>query len=161
MAPLIPRSELSEIPQVLSNKKFYNQNFRGADFNKRDMRRSTFMYCTFDGADMSEADCTGSEFYGSSFRETNCRATNFKDANLHATLFEPSDCYGMTLTFNCSTFQDVKISRVWWDAFLFCLCGLMIPAKDGEGFDPRSAIINAIGREHFIALAEKFKQRTL
>jgi len=147
------------IPAVMSNKKFYNQNFKGADLKKRDLRRSTFMYCTFDECDMTETDCTGCEFFGSSFRQTNCHHTNFKDAKLHATLFEPSDCYGMTITLTCHTFQDMKIARVWWDGLMFFLCGLLIPPRDAEGFDPRDAVISALGPEYFVRNSEKFKAR--
>jgi hypothetical protein len=154
-------SELTPIPQTLSSAKFFNGNFRGADFKRRDLRRSTFMFCTFDEADMTDADCSGAEFYGSSFRETNCHGTNFKDAKMMATLFEPSDFYGMTMTFVCQTFQHMKVSRQVWDGFMFFGMGMMIPPKDSDGFDPRDAMIAAMGREYFVEYFEKFKARTL
>lgn len=154
-------ADKTPIPAIMSNTKFFGANFSGADLRKRDLRRSTFMQCNFDGADLTEADGSGSEFYGSTFRQTNLHGCNFKDAKLHGTVFEPSDCYGMTLTMHCQTFTDVKISRVWWDAFVFILCGLMVPEKDADGFDPRDGVIHAIGRDYFVRQYEKFKARTL
>ena len=149
------------MPHQLSNAKFFNQNFSGLDFKRKDMRRSTFWYCSFDDADMSEAECTGAEFYGSSFRRTNCRGTNFKDAKLSGTIFEPSDFYGMTMTYVCQTYQDMKVSRAVWDGFMFFGMGLMIPPKDADGFDPRNSMIAAMGRDYYLEYFEKFKARTL
>jgi hypothetical protein len=150
-----------DLPFNMAGQKFFNQNFRGMDFAKRDLRRCTFLHCCFDDADLTEADCTGSEFHGSTLRNTICRNTNFTLAKLHGTVFEPSDFYGMTMTFVCETFQDMKMARNVWNGYVFFALGLIKPPLDDDGFDPRHALIESMGREYFLEHFRKFKDRTL
>ena len=99
---------------VLSGKKFYNVDLSGQDLSKLKMRSSTFYQCRFDNADCTETDFTGSDLFGSSMVDTICYRTNFADAKLTSTNFQPKDCFGMTITMCCRTFQDMKISPLWW-----------------------------------------------
>ena len=152
---------LSEVTIELSRQKFYGVDFSGKNLAKKKMRQSLFMSCKFDGADMTEADCEGSEFVGSTFRDTICYRTNFKDAKLAGTIFEPKDAFGMTITLQCQTFNNMKISALWFYAWLI-FGSLMTPLKlPAGGENLMDGIIAAIGAERYVKLRSMFAKRDL
>src|SRR5678816_3146824 len=106
------------VTEDLCGKKIYNRSFAGMNLAKKKLRQSLFFQCSFDDADLTDADCEGSEFVGSTFRRTICYRTNFKDAKLPC-IFEPKDCFGMTLTMQCQTFSGMKISPLWWWGWIY------------------------------------------
>lgn len=143
----------------LSRQKFYSEDFSMQDLRKVKLRQSTFHRCNFDGADMTEAECEGSEFSGSSFRNTNCYRTNFKDAKLGATIFEPKDCFGMTLTLQCSTFTNMKISTVWWMVWVM-FASMMKPGRSvAEEEALQNQLITAVGSEQYVRLRSHLQKR--
>lgn len=147
-------------PEDLCRKRFYNRDFKGKNLVKRKLRQSLFMQCNFDEADMSEADCEGSEFFGSTFRNTICYRTNFKDAKLAGTLFEPKDCFGITLTLQCKTFDGMKVSPLWWWGWIFFGTMLHPLTKLGQD-DLRDGLIAHIGTERYLKLVSMFGKRDM
>lgn len=149
------------VGQDMTRKKYFGQDFSYQDLSKLRLRQSTFHRCNFDYANMTEADCEGSEFLGSTFRETNCYRTNFKDAKLAGTIFKPHDCFGMTLTLQCSTFKDIKISRLWWTVWLM-FAGLMKPGDSVvEEEELQTSLVTAIGPERYIKMRSLLTKREL
>jgi hypothetical protein len=156
-------AQLSVVPidyrkEDLSRKKFYSVSFAGQDLTKCNLRNSLFFKCNFDSANLTEANCEGSEFTGSSFRGTNCYRTNFRNAKLAATIFEPSDAMGMTITLECKALQDMRVSPLYFYAWLiFALMlhpiGIATPIKDD--------IIAAIGAERYVKLKALFAKREI
>ncbi len=140
----------------LSRQRFYSRDFSGQDLRKVSMRGSLFSSCNFDSADLSEADCTGSDFQGSSFDQTTCYRTNFKDATLAGTRFNPKDCFGMTLTLQCKTFQGMKVGALWFYAWLL-FATMMHPF--GDTSDMVDRVVTAIGPERWVKLKALFGKR--
>jgi uncharacterized protein YjbI with pentapeptide repeats len=142
----------------LSRKRMYNANFAGQDLSKLRLRQSLFYNCNFDGANLSETDCEGSEFFGSSFREAVLYRTNFKDAKLAGTVFEPKDCFGMTVTLQCKTFDQMKVSQLWWFGFLF-FATMMKPDRFPVQEELLDKLIAMIGAERYVKLRNLFAKR--
>jgi hypothetical protein len=138
--------------QDLSRKKFYSTDFSEQDLKNMKMRQSTFHRCSFDGADLTEAECEGSEFLGSTFRNTNCYRTYFKDAKLGATVFQPKDCFGITITLQCATFTNMKISTLWWMTWIM-FASMMKPGNSVvEEEALQNQLIRAVGSDQYIRL---------
>src|ERR1039458_9424440 len=136
----------------LSRQRYYSVDFSGQDLSKLKMRQGLFERCNFDNADMTEADCEGSEFFGSTFRETIMYRTNAKDAKLAATIFEPKDAFGLTITLSCKTFSKMKISPQWWYCFLM-FASLMSPGTDEDTTLLHGRLIHMIGEQRYSKLA--------
>jgi hypothetical protein len=124
------------------------------------MKHSLFHRCNFDRADMTEADCEGSEFIGSSFRDTVMYRTNCRDAQLAGTVFEPRDCFGLTLTMQCKTFDKMKVSPMWWYSFI-AFAALMLPGSVKEQEDLLNRLIQCIGPERYVRLRTLLAKREL
>lgn len=158
-SPVIPLQPVERVKHSdLSRGKYYNRNFSGCDLSSCKMNFSMFYQCVFDQADMSNANCEGSDFTGSSFRDTICYRTNFKDAKLATTIFEPKDCFGMTLTLQCKTFENIKVSQIWWLGFLF-FATMMIPAERPIKEPFKDNLIAMIGPERWAKLRSLFGKR--
>ena len=143
----------------LCRKKIYNQNFSYQDLTKLRLRQSLFYQCNFDFSNMTETDCEGSDFFGSSFRQTNCYRTRFIDCKMQC-IFEPKDCFGMCISLQCQSFDGMKVSPLWWWAWM--TFGLMIHPQTLLGQeDPRDAIIAAIGAERYVKLKGMFSKRAI
>lgn len=145
----------------LCRKKLYNVNFSGQNLSKLKMRQSLFMGCNFDKADLTETDCEGSEFLGSSFKESILYRTNFRDAKLAGTIFEPRDCYGMTISLTCATFREMKVSQIWWLGFVF-FSTLMRPYQGPIHEDLVEKLIGGVlGAERYVKLHALFGKREM
>ena len=145
--------------QDLSRRKFYNVDFSEQDLKKMKLRQSTFHRCNFTGADLTETDCEGSEFLGSTFQDAVCTRTNFKDAKLAGTIFKPKECFGMTLTLQCSTFKDMKISTLWWRVWLM-FAGLMKPGDStAEEESLQNELVACIGPTRYVKLRHTMTKR--
>jgi pentapeptide repeat protein len=146
--------------QDLSRKKFYGADFSGQDLSSLRMRSSLFHKCNFDDADMTESDCDGSEFFLSTFRNTRMYRTNMKDAKLAQTVFEPKDCFGMTLTLQCKTFDKMKVSPMWWNIFLM-FGSLMLVGSVKENELVQNRLVQAIGPERYVKLRAMLVKREI
>ena len=144
----------------LTGQKFEKEDFSGQDLSKKNLSGSIFSYCNFDNADMSEANCEGSDFVGSSFHNTNMYRLNGRNAKFTSSLFEPRDCYGITLTFDCKTFQNVKIGQLWWFAVL-TMWASMIPAMRPVQGPLRDNLIALIGAERYAKLKQMLIAREM
>lgn len=145
----------------LSGVAFEGRNFDGMNLRKRKMTHSRFINCSFDRCDMTEADCEWCDFTGSTFRQSVCYRTNFKDAKLAGTVFEPVDCYGMTLTLQCDTFRGLTISQQHWFSWLM-FAMMMKPAENGPvKIDLWERLITTIGAERYVRLKDLFARRNL
>lgn len=137
----------------LSNQKFFNKDFSKQDLRKVSMHHSEFVCCKFDDADMSNVDASYSKFVGGSMRRTKCTHTNFARTELN-TFFEPSDCFGITLTLSCATFKGMTISRIWWYAWLYFACQMRPSGPE----DYRLQVKDIIGKEKYARLESLFKR---
>ena len=151
----MPQSQTAPVPTTKVDR---GEDYTGNNFRHGNLAHRRFENCVFDGADMSYCDCTGAQFIGCSFKETLCYRTNFRDAVLAASAFEPADCYGMTITLTCKTFQNVKISQQWWMGWLMFLTS-MLPAKTPIKDDLHGKLIELIGAERYVRLKSMFERR--
>jgi hypothetical protein len=147
--------------QDLSRQKFYSRDFSNQDLRRANMRNSLFLSCNFDGADLTEVDATGSEFTASTFRKTNMYRANFKDAKLGATVFEPSDCFGITLTLQCRTFDGMKISPLWFYMWLMFATMMKVGPLQNSSGSPMDDLITSIGAERYVKLNQLLKRREI
>lgn len=138
----------------LTGRTFEGRDFGGENLRQADLHNSKFTRCNFDGVDMSFANCEGSNFAGSSFRGAICYCTNFKDARLGATIFEPKDCYGMTVTLKCGTFQNMHVSKLWYYCWLIMATLMVAPEPE-----MKSLVIGVIGAEKYTRLRNLFARR--
>jgi hypothetical protein len=143
---------------LLVGGRYEKEDFAGNDFRGQPLAGMVFHQCNFDGCNFTDVDCTGTDFSGSSFRKAICTRTNFRNAKLANTVFEPADCYGMTLTMDCKTFENMRVSQLWWYGWL--LFGtMMIPAVGPVPGNLRDVLIGAIGAERFVKLRDLFTRR--
>ena len=143
---------------LYSEKEYKDQDFTGQDLRGQDLSDHVFLRCDFTRADLTGANCTNSSFVGSVFRDTLLTNVNFTNANLGATVFEPADCYGMTVTLQCKTFLNMRVSRQWWLCWAM-LHTLMLPSDDTESL--RDKLIAVIGAVRYVKLKELFARRDL
>ncbi len=146
--------------QSLSRQRFEKQDFSGQDLEKADLSFSVFSQCNFDGANMNEANCEGVDFSGSSFRRTRMYRLNGRNAKFAGTIFEPIDCYGMTLTFDCLTFQGMHIGQLWYFALLTMIASMWpapVPVKEPL----RDNLIALIGAQRYVKLKQMLQARQL
>jgi uncharacterized protein YjbI with pentapeptide repeats len=154
----IEATPLLKPKEELSKQKFYSRDFSGMDFSHAKMRHSLFYQCNFNRSNMSMADCEGSEFTNSTFIDTICYRTNFKDAKLANTQFAPKECFGMTITLQCKTFENMKVSQIWWYAFLF-FATLMRPTNSPIKEPLLDNLIAMIGNNRWVKLNAMFGKR--
>lgn len=148
------------VGQDLSKQKLYFKDFRYQDLTRARMRGSLFYNCNFDEANLTDADCEGSEFVGSTFRNSTCYQTNFRNAKLAATVFEPKDCFGMTITLRCATFTDMKVSQLWWFGWLI-FATQMRPDRFPIQEQLLDNLIAMIGAERYTKLRALFEKRNI
>lgn len=144
----------------LSRQKLYNVDFSNQDLSRLKIRQSLCYHCNFDNANLSEADCEATEFLGSTFRGTNCYRTNFKDAKLAATVFEPKDAFGITVTLQCKTFDQIKMSELWFYGWLI-FATMMRPGNIQTQEELLNKLIAMIGAERYVKLKGLFSKREL
>ena len=137
----------------LSRQKFFRKDFSGQDLSGQDLSHSDFICCKFDDADLSRANCSHSNFTGASLRNTKCTFTDFAHSCL-ACVFEPSDAYGITLTMHCNTFDQMRISKMWWYGFMF-FATMMKVEKDPK---LHTALKQFIGDDYYEKLQRLFKR---
>lgn len=143
---------------LVSGGKYERVDYSGQDFRASSLSRMVFHHCNFDGCNLTDVDCEGTDFSGSSFRRALCTRTNFRNAKLANTVFEPQDCYGMTITMDCKTFENARVSQLWWYGWLL-FGAMMIPAIGPVKGNLRDVLIATIGAERFVKLRALFTRR--
>ncbi len=148
------------LQENLSGVKFEGKDFSGQNLTKAKLKGSIFRSCNFDRTDMTEADCEGSDFSGSSFVKSILTYANFRNAKLAGTDFQPDDCYGITLTFACKTFENMNVGQIWWYSWL-TLTASMLPVSRPVPGDLRGGLITLIGAQRYLKLKEMFGRRNI
>ena len=133
-------------------------DFSGQDLKGRNLSDSCFKNCNFDHANLVDAVCERSDFTGSTFRKSLMTRASFKNSKLANTVFEPADCYGITFTFDCKTFENMKIGQLWWYCWLV-FAASMIPASHPIKGNLKDQLIGIIGAERLIKLRNMFQRR--
>lgn len=146
------------LPEKLHGITVEGYDFSGRDLRGKDLSRSIFRQCNFDRANLSNCNCQGSNFTGSSFRKAVLYRTDFKEAVLAATVFEPEDCYGMTITLNCKTFENMTVGQLWWYGWLL-FATMMYPVTEPVKGDIRALLIGTIGAERYAKLVQLWRKR--
>jgi hypothetical protein len=142
----------------LSRQRFYSVDFSNQDLSKCLMKNTLFHGCNFDDADMSESECEGSEFFGSTFRNTICYRTNFKDAKLANTVFAPKDAFGITVSLQCKSFENMQVPQLWFLSWLL-FSSMMIPDPGPIKQDFHADVLGIIGAERYVKLKALFGKR--
>lgn len=101
------------------NKKYpRHTDFSGMKLERADFRGATLVQCNFDNADCKYANFEGANCYGASFVHTNMHRANIANATFERSDFRPRDCFGMTMTLNCHTYNymkvDHEIMKLWF-----------------------------------------------
>ncbi len=133
------------------------------DYSGQDLRQDTLSHaiynnCNFDRATLPE-DCSHTQFIQCSFRGTNCRDVNFMKSVFPACIWEPADCYNMTITINCKTFENLHISQLWFYLWLM-MAAAMRPAQEPVQADLRQLLISFIGQDRYLRLQHLLVRRS-
>lgn len=148
------------VTQSLTRQRFEKVDFSNQDLEKADLSFSVFTSCNFDGANLNEANCEGTDFTGSTFRRTKMYRLNGRNAKFAATVFEPIDCYQITLTFSCETFQGCHIGQLWFYAVL-TMWASMWPALGPVKEPLRDNLIALIGAQRYVKLKQMLQARQM
>jgi hypothetical protein len=93
--------------------------------------------------------------------DTICYRTNFADARLTNVDFRPKDCFGITLTMCCKTFDGMKVSPLWWLGLATFLT-MTHPIKGASNEDLNEKLIGGVfGAERYAKLRSLFGKREL
>jgi hypothetical protein len=156
MAATVTTPQMStEGKVILTNKKFYREDFSGRNMDHADLRCGSFIECNFDKASLRYANCEGANFFGSSFKGSNLYRTNMKDAILERTKFFPKECFGITLTLKCETFKDMEIEPTW------LLCWMFFPSLMNVPEKVLDKLIQFIGPDRYIRFKAVFNRRVI
>ena len=148
------------LPENLSGVSFEGRDFSGQNLSEKNLSHSFFKRCSFDDANLTDAICEGSSFPGCTFRRSICYRTNFANAKLAGTVFAPRDCYGMTISLNCDTFRSMRVSQLWYCAWLLFATQMEVtPGPIKENL--RDGVISVLGAERYVRLAKLFQRREL
>lgn len=146
-----------QIAEKLTGQRFEGRDFSGQDLSKKDMRGSIFTGCNFDRTNLTDANCEGSDFSSATFRKALMTRANFRNCKLANSVFEPDDCYGITLTMDCMTFQGMRIGQLWWFGWLL-LMSLAEPKGPVQG-DLKASLVSVIGADRYVRLRALFQRR--
>lgn len=150
-------TKLIEVPDKrFVNKKFFGKDFSNMDLSNADFRNCTLCECNFENSDLTKADFKGANLWGANLKGTIMRMTSFEDAILSKSIFDPKLIFGVTITLTCNTFDKVKIGRTAWLYWLYM--PLLMEAPDQEIAD---RLINALGRDTYVALSKVFKEQVI
>lgn len=147
-----------QISAKLSNGSFKGLDLSDLDLSGANLSHSIFDGCNFDRANLSEANCSFCDFRNSSMKRTNCFKTNFMCSVFPAVDYDPSDCYGMTVTLTCKLWENTHVGQLWFYMWLM-LGASMRPVKLPVSEDLREALISFIGQERYIKLRDLLSRR--
>jgi uncharacterized protein YjbI with pentapeptide repeats len=154
----MPTETTTEVKNF-KGQKFYDHDFSNQDLRKADMRRATFIDCNFDNADMTYADCEGSNFYRSSFKNTKLYYASFKNASLAEIKFYPQNAFGLTISLDCNSFDNVEISAHYLAAWMYDISTMKVPEEIRQ--DIYAICRKLIGAEKFERLAKLIEDRSI
>lgn len=133
---------------VDDGKHFANKKLRGKNFSKRnlanaDFRGAELIEAIFDDCDLTCAKFNGANCWGASFKRAKCYKANFTQTITTHADFDAADMRAVTLTLNCDTFENVKLSKKWLGGLLFLIAIADIPVET------QKQIAAIIGEEEF------------
>lgn len=134
-------------------------DYSGQDLRKNNLSNRVYDKCNFDRANMAGTEAVNSKFINCTFRDTICTNTNFKDTSLGSSVFSPADCYGMTISVRCSTFQNVSVNQSWFFCFMM-MAAMMRPLPGPVKEDLHAKLIEFIGAVRYTKLRALFDRRS-
>ena len=134
--------------------KFTNADFTGMDLKNADFRGCSLPYAKFVNADLTYAKFEGANLYHADFTDAVLHRTDFKEANLSCTIMRCKEMFGITITLECKSFQDMEASPGWWAGFIFY--GLLMKPPSDEA---RDRLIQAMGLEYWETLRRQYASR--
>src|SRR5271154_5135405 len=137
VTPLVVQLTEAPLGKNFSNQKIHQKSFKGRDLTNSDFRGAAVIGCDFSNADLSYAKFEGANCWEANFTDAKLYRTNFKDACLAKAIFKPKDCFGVTLTMCCDTFDRMQVDSKWQTVWLFMALMMDLPDKKLE-----EAIIN-------------------
>lgn len=153
--------DLIDAKLAKGDKNFRGMKLPGGSFVGQDLRRADFRASSLPGAKFNGSDLTYA-----SFESANCSCidttdailhrTNFKDADLAGCIWAPADCFGVTLTLECKTFQGMKILPGWWYGWIFYALLMKPPSQELE-----DKLIAFMGTERYTVLRQQYARRQM
>lgn len=129
-------------------------DFSGRDLRQADFRNARLHFANFRGAKLKYANFESANLYGADFTDADMHRVNLKDANTSHTVMKPKDLFGVTVTLECKSFQDMELDPgMWWGWMMYML--LMKPPSD----EARDRVIMAMGVERWDVLRKQYAVR--
>ena len=113
--------------RFFANKKFHQEDFSGRDLSNADFRGAQLLECNFNDSNLTGANFTDANCWGSSFIKSKLYKANFTRACLAKCTMDGADCYGMTITLSCDSFEDLTLSDKWVSAWLYFVLMMNVP----------------------------------
>lgn len=139
-----------------SNRKFYAHDFSNRDLSHADFRGATLSECLFRETDLSYATFAGANCFRADFTGARLYRTSFENAIMTGAIFKPKDCFGITMTMTCESFNALQVDPMWFYGWLFLATQMKLP-EDAEHV--RKELIAVIGAERFQRLKAVFEKR--
>lgn len=144
---------------MVNGKRFKDLKFPGADFSGMSLRNADFRSCMLSHAkfvkcDLTYANFEGANLYGADFTDAILTRVNLKDANLCSSIMNCADMFGITITLECKSFQDMVTKPGWWAGFLFYALLMKPPSQDAK-----EKLIQAMGIEYWETLRSQYANR--
>jgi len=136
-------------------------DFRGMKLQNADFRGATLVGCLFDDADCKYANFESANCWGASFVGTNMHRANIANACFENVDFRPRDCFGLTLTLHCKTFNNWKVDHDMMKLWFFMPVKWQLPEVKGRPGFWVEKIIGILGPERVEKLKMIFDVRQI
>jgi len=131
-------------------------NFEGMELRSADFRNARMPFANFRNANLKFATFESASLHGADFTNANLHRANFKDADTSGTKMLARDLFGVTITLQCTSFQDMQLDEGWWYGFLFYGLLMKPPSKEAE-----ERLIAALGPERYMVLRRQYANRSM
>ena len=165
---VLPKVNLTEeelLRPSAQPRKFYGVSFKGMKLKHAPFQLHTFKGCDFTDTDLAYGNLTGAHCYGSNFTGANLYRANMTDCELQDTIFYPRDCFGMTITLRCDTYQGMEIDPIWLQVWQFIPCVMKLPERKENGNIIKdywlNKIIAMIGSSAYLKMKQIFSNRVI
>lgn len=145
---------LAKDSKVFRGLKLPGGDFSGLDLEGADFRGASLVGAKFNEANLKFAHFENANCVGSDFTDAVMHRASLKDTNMSRTKFLPKDAFGLTVTLECKSFQDMEISEGWWGGWL--MYGLVMKPPTEEH---RARLIQAIGLAQWEILRSQYANR--
>jgi hypothetical protein len=156
----LPPKVTAEEARASRNKKYpKGTDFRGLKLVHADFRGATIVQCLFDDADCKYACFDSANAWGSSFVGTNMHRASIANACFENADFRPRDCFGLTLSLHCRTFQGWKVDHDMMKLWFFMPVTWQLPEVKGAPGWWKQKIVAVLGQERVDKLKMVFDVR--